>query len=159
MLSAAVSQPASRGTQAQASEKGGNISHDNVTWNKEQPQRAGPRVRITGGSIAGIIGQVGLVKKTGHLTQGKGTGAIVYLIQLEDKSDGKAVHVITLQKFTSELDGTQASLAPPAAGAPVVVTAKRETRRSQGTTTSTIAAALDQFRLPAAPVQPGARCG
>lgn len=114
MLPAAVSQPASRGTQAQASEQGGYISQDNVTWNKEHPQRAGPRVRITGGSIARIIGQVGLVEKTGHL---KGTGAIVYLIQLEDKIDGKAVHIITLQKFTSELDGTQASLASPAAGA------------------------------------------
>ena len=116
MLPADVLQPASHGTQAQASEKVGNICQDKITWNKDQPQRAGPRVRITGGSIAGIIGRVGLVQKTGQLAQEKGTGAIVYLILLDDKKDGKDVYTITLQKFTSDLDGTQASLASPAAG-------------------------------------------
>ena len=108
-----MSQPASRDTQAQALEKAGKICQDNITWKEEQPQRAGLRVRITGGSIARIIGQVGVVKKTGQLAQGKGT---VYLILLEDKREGKPVYTITSQKDTSELDGTQASLASPAAG-------------------------------------------
>jgi hypothetical protein len=107
-----VSQPASRDTQARALEKAGNICQDNITWNEEQPQRAGLRVRITGGSIAKTIGQVGEVKKTGQLAQGKGT---VYLILLEGKREGRQVYTITLQKDTSELDGTQASLASPAA--------------------------------------------
>lgn len=110
-----MSQPASRDTQAQALEKVGNICQDNITWNEEQPQRAGFRVRITGGSLVRIIGQVGVVTKTGQLAQGKGT---VYLILLEEKREGRAVYTITLQKYTSELDGTQAqpSLASPAAG-------------------------------------------
>ena len=159
VLPAAASQPASCDTQAQAWERKGNLSHHNVTWNDEQPQRAGFRVKIISGSIQRIIGQVGLVLKAGHLTQGKWKNAAVYLIQLEDTSDGKEVNVITLQKFTSELDGTQPGLASPAAGAPVVVPAKRPTRRSQETTASSIAAALEQGPLPAAPVQPGARCG
>lgn len=104
-----MSQPASRDTQARVLEKAGNICQDNITWNEEQPQRAGLRVRITGGSIARTIGQVGEVKKTGQLAQGKGT---VYLILLEDKREGRQqVYTITLQKDTSELDGTQASLA------------------------------------------------
>ena len=107
-----MSQPASRDTQARVLEKAGNICQDNITWNEEQPQRAGLRVRITGGSIARTIGQVGEVKKTGQLAQGKGT---VYLILLEGKREGRQVYTITLQKDTSELDGTQASLASPAA--------------------------------------------
>ena len=107
-----MSQPASRDTQARVLEKAGNICQDNITWNEEQPQRAGLRVRITGGSIAKTIGQVGEVKKTGQLAQGKGT---VYLILLEGKREGRQVYTITLQKDTSELDGTQASLASPAA--------------------------------------------
>lgn len=113
MLPAVVSQPASRDTQAQALEKVGNICQGNITWNEEQPQRAGLRVRITGGSLARIIGQVGEVQKTGQLAQGKET---VYLILLEDEREGRPVYTITLQKYTSELDGTQASLASPAAG-------------------------------------------
>ena len=97
-----------------------------------------------------------MVKKTGQLAQGKGT---VYLILLEEKREGRAVYTITLQKYTSELDGTQPSLASPAAGAPVLVDPKRVTRRSQGTTASQCAAALHDLSFAAARLQSGARCG
>jgi hypothetical protein len=159
VLPAAVAQPALLVTQAQASERQGNLRPGNVMWNDEQPLRAGTRVKVIGGSIEKIIGRVGLVLKTGTLTQGKWNNEIVHQLQLEDTWDGKAVNVITLQRFTSVIDGTQPSLASPAAGAPAVVIPKRATRSSLGTTASPSAAALDQTSFAAALGNLGARCG
>ena len=159
MLPAAVVQPATRDTQVPASERQGDLGSE-VKWNSG-PQRAGPMVQITGGTIQTIIGKVGLVKKTGRLTQGLWKDSLVYLLRLEGTSGsgGGEVNVVTLQKYTSELDGTQPSLASPAAGAPVLVDPKRVTRRSQGTTASQSAAALHDLSFAAARLQSGARCG
>ena len=159
MLPAAASPPISCDTPAQASEPVVNLRGENVTW-KAGPHLAGPRVRIIRSYMDGLVGQVGSVLRTGHLTQGTGT---VYLLELESTSRGRKVHVITLEKNTSELHETQLSqpsLASPAAGSavPVIPTPTKPTKRAKGMPQAS-AAALDESGNAVALLQSGARCG
>ena len=162
MLPAAASAPGSCDTPAQASEPVVNLRGENVTW-KTEPHLAGPRVKIIRSYMDVLVGQVGSVVKTGRLTQGTGTDASVYLLELESTSGGRKVKVITLEKHTSELHETQLSqpsLASPAASSavPVIPTPTKPTKRARGMPQAS-AAALDESRNAVALLQLGARCG
>ena len=159
MLPAAASPPGSCDTPVQASEPVVNLRGENVTW-KAGPHLAGPRVRIIRSYMDGLVGQVGSVLRTGHLTQGTGT---VYLLELESTSRGRKVQLITLEKHTSELHETQLSqpsLASPAAGSavPVIPTPTKPTKRAKGMPQAS-AAALEESGNAVALLQSGARCG
>ena len=162
MLPAAASASGSCDTPAQASEPVVNLRGENVTW-KAEPHLAGPRVTIIRSYIDVLVGQVGSVVKTGRLTQGTGTDASVYLLELETTSRGRKVRVITLEKHTSELHETQLSqpsLASPAAASavPVIPTPTKPTKRAKAMPQAS-AAALDESGNAVALLQLGARCG
>ena len=162
MLPAAASPPDSCDTPAQASEPVVNLRGENVTW-KAGPGPAGPKVRIIRSYMDVLVGRVGSVVRTGRLTQGTGTDASVYLLELESTSRGRKVHVITLEKNTSELHETQLSqpsLASPAAGSavPVIPTPTKPNKRAKAMPQAS-AAALDESGNAVALLQSGARCG
>lgn len=162
MLPAAASPPGYCDTPAQASEPVVNLRGENVTW-KAGPGPAGPKVRIIRSYMDVLVGRVGSVVRTGRLTQGTGTDASVYLLELESTSRGRKVHVITLEKNTSELHETQLSqpsLASPAAGSavPVIPTPTKPTKRAKAMPQAS-AAALDESGNAVALLQSGARCG
>ncbi len=162
VLPAAASTPGSCDTSAQASEPVVNLRGENVQW-KAEPGLAGPKVRIIRSYIDGLVGRVGSVVKTGRLTQGTGTDASVYLLELEGTSRGRKVRLITLEKHTSELHETQLSqpsLASPAAGSavPVIPTPTKPIKRGKGMPQAS-AAALDVLGNAVALLESGARCG
>jgi hypothetical protein len=162
VLPAAASPPGYCDTPAQASEPVVNLRGENVTW-KAGPGPAGPKVRIIRSYMDVLVGRVGSVVRTGRLTQGTGTDASVYLLELESTSRGRKVHVITLEKNTSELHETQLSqpsLASPAAGSavPVIPTPTKPTKRAKAKPQAS-AAALDESGNAVALLQSGARCG
>ena len=162
MLPAAASPPGYCDTPAQASEPVVNLRGENVTW-KAGPGPAGPKVRIIRSYMDVLAGRVGSVVKTGRLTQGTGTDASVYLLELESTSRGRKVHVITLEKNTSELHETQLSqpsLASPAAASavPVIPIPTNPTKRAKAMPQAS-AAALDESGNAVALLQSGARCG
>jgi hypothetical protein len=162
VLPAAASPPGYCDTPAQASEPVVNLRGVNVTW-KAGPGPAGPKVRIIRSYMDVLVGRVGSVVRTGRLTQGTGTDASVYLLELESTSRGRKVHVITLEKNTSELHETQLSqpsLASPAAGSavPVIPTPTKPTKRAKAMPQAS-AAALDESGNAVALLQSGARCG
>lgn len=162
MLPAAASPPGYCDTPAQASEPVVDLRGENVTW-KAGPGPAGPKVRIIRSYMDVLVGRVGSVVRTGRLTQGTGTDASVYLLELESTSRGRKVHVITLEKNTSELHETQLSqpsLASPAAGSavPVIPTPTKPTKRAKAMPQAS-AAALDESGNAVALLQSGARCG
>lgn len=161
MLPAAASASGSCDTPAQASEPVVNLRGENVTW-KAEPHLAGPRVRIIRSYIDVLVGQVGSVVKTGRLTQGTGTDASVYLLELESTSRGKKVKVITLEKHTElhETQLSQPSLASPAAASavPVIPTPTKPTKRAKAMPQAS-AAALEELGNAVALLQSGARCG
>jgi hypothetical protein len=162
VLPAAASPPGYCDTPAQASEPVVDLRGENVTW-KAGPGPAGPKVRIIRSYMDVLVGRVGSVVRTGRLTQGTGTDASVYLLELESTSRGRKVHVITLEKNTSELHETQLSqpsLASPAAGSavPVIPTPTKPTKRAKAMPQAS-AAALDESGNAVALLQSGARCG
>jgi hypothetical protein len=161
VLPAAASAPRSCDTPAQASEPVVNLKGENVTWNAE-PHLAGPRVRIIRSYMDVLAGRVGSVVKTGRLTQGTGTDASVFLLELESTSRGRKVHVITLEKNTElhETQLSQPSLASPAAGSavPVIPAPTKPTKRARCMPQAS-AAALHEVGNAVALLQSGARCG